>query len=59
MREISYASASPLFEVKRYDGEFFDDLGLRVLPAPQGGTAAERFAARWSGRRGQSHRAAG
>ena len=50
-REITYASASPLFEVKHYAAEFFADLGLRVLPAPQNSTAAERFAARWSMRR--------
>ena len=51
MRELSYASASPLFEVKRYANEFFAMLGLCVPPAPQGGTAAERFAARWSAKR--------
>ena len=50
-REITYASASPLFEVKRYAAEFFADLGLCILPAPQNCTAAERFAARWSMRR--------
>ena len=50
-REITYASASPLFEVKHYAAEFFADLGLCILPAPQNCTAAERFAARWSMRR--------
>ena len=50
-REITYASASPLFEVKHYAAEFFADLGLRVLPAPQNSTAAERFVLRWSMRR--------
>lgn len=51
MRELSYASASPLFEVKHYAFEFFSNLGISALPAPQNGTAAERFAARWSTRR--------
>ena len=51
MREITYASASPLFEVKRYANEFFARLGLSIQSAPQGSTAAERFAARWSIRR--------
>ena len=45
-REITYASASVLFEVRRYAPEFLGDMG--EVEVPEDGTAAERFAARWA-----------
>lgn len=54
LREITYASASPLFEVRHYAAEFFAALGLCLRPVPVGGTPAERFVERWSYRRSKS-----
>ena len=54
LREITYASASQLFEVRRYTAEFLEALGLCQPPVPVNGTPAERFAARWSLRRSRS-----
>lgn len=43
-REITYASASVLFEVRHYAPEFLGDMD----DVPEDGTAAERFAVRWA-----------
>ena len=45
-QEITYASASVLFEVRRYAPEFLGDMG--EVEVPEDGTAAERFAVRWA-----------
>ena len=47
-REITYSSASPLFEVRHYAGEFFGDLGMNEADVPVDGTSAQRFAVRWA-----------
>ena len=54
MREITYASASPLFEVRRHAAEFLAALGLNPRPVPVGASHAERFAERWGYRSGKS-----